>query len=76
MGATVEGDVVTVRGHDTSRVNAVIDAARGAALMIESVEPHRFSLEDLLVEAMGGPGTARAIPGAKQQFPGSTRAAN
>ena len=40
-------------GHDVAKVNAVVDLLRGRALTIESVEPKRFSLEDILVEAMG-----------------------
>jgi len=61
--AKLDGHIVTVPGHDLSRVNAVIDLLRNAKLNIESVKPHRFSLEDLLIEVMDQqePVTARAI---------------
>ena len=62
IGASVDGHMVTLSGHDPNKTNAVIDVLRGAGVLIESVEPHRFSLEDILVEAMGvdaqGPHTA------------------
>ncbi len=61
--ATLDGHIVSVPGHDLSRVNEVIDLLRNAKLSIESVQPHRFSLEDLLIEVMGQqePVTARAV---------------
>jgi ABC-2 type transport system ATP-binding protein len=52
-GAVVDGNVITVRGGDLERVNLVIDLLRGNRVSIHSVLPHRFSLEDILVEAMG-----------------------
>ncbi len=52
LGATVDGDMVVLPGSDTQKVNSVIDVLRSQGLMIETVQPHRFSLEDLLVEAM------------------------
>jgi len=67
LGAAVDRGALTLSGHDTGKVNAAIDLLRGQALLIEAVEPRRFSLEDILVEAMGGrrvaptPGT-RARP--------------
>jgi ABC-2 type transport system ATP-binding protein len=52
-GATLEGNSVTVAGHNLEQVNQTIDVLRAAGVIIESVSPHRFSLEDILVEAMG-----------------------
>ena len=53
LGASCEGGLICVPGHDAATANAVVDLLRGANLLIESVEPHRFSLEDILVEALG-----------------------
>jgi hypothetical protein len=33
-------------------VNSAIDSLRSIGLLIESVQPHKFSLEDILVEAV------------------------
>jgi ABC-2 type transport system ATP-binding protein len=52
LGASVDANVVTIPGHDTGKVNAAIDMLRGAGLAIESVRPHRFSLEDILVQVL------------------------
>jgi ABC-2 type transport system ATP-binding protein len=52
LGASVAANVVTIPGHDTTKVNAAIDMLRGAGLAIESVRPHRFSLEDILVQVL------------------------
>jgi hypothetical protein len=54
LHATVDGDLIVLSGQDSAKVNAVIDLLRGQGLFIESVLPHRFSLEDILVEAMAG----------------------
>ncbi len=61
--ATLDGHIVSVPGHDLSRVNEVIDLLRSANLHIELVKPHRFSLEDLLIEVMDQqePVIARAV---------------
>ncbi len=53
LGARLDGTVVSLSGHDARRVNEAIDLLRGAGVLIEAVQPHRFSLEDILVEAMG-----------------------
>lgn len=58
MEVTVQGNVATLRGHDASKANALIDLLRSAGVLIESVQPHRFSLEDVLVEAMSQPGAS------------------
>ena len=70
IGASLDGHVVTLAGHDTQRVNEAIDLLRGGGLLIESIQPHRFSLEDILVEAMGGRGAA---PHARPVGAGSER---
>ncbi len=53
LGAALDGSTATLSGHDPEKVNEVIDVLRGHGLLIETVQPHRFSLEDILVEAMG-----------------------
>jgi ABC-2 type transport system ATP-binding protein len=52
MGAGMEGTIIKMRGHDVNKVNELIDLLRGAGVAIESVEPHRFSLEDILVQVL------------------------
>lgn len=54
LEAEIDGTMITLAGHDATRVNAVIDILRGANVLIETIEPHRFSLEDILVEVVGG----------------------
>ncbi len=56
LGATTKDGVIVLPGRDTKKINALIDALRDANVLIESVEPRRFSLEDILVEVMGGEG--------------------
>ncbi len=52
VGAVVDGTMVTLPGHTTETVNEVIDLLRQQGIAIESVEPHRVSLEDILVRVM------------------------
>ena len=52
LGGSIDGAVITIAGHDTRKVNEAIDLLRGTGVMIESVRPHRFSLEDILVQVM------------------------
>jgi ABC-2 type transport system ATP-binding protein len=52
FGASVARGVVTLPGHDVAKVNHVIDVRRKLHLSIEAVEPHRFSLEDILVQVL------------------------
>ena len=59
VGATVSDGEITIAGHDSGKVNRVIDLLRSKNLQIESVEPHRFSLEDIFVETMEGTAIAR-----------------
>jgi len=65
MGVSFDGNVATLRGHDASKVNALIDLLRGAGVLIDSVQPHRFSLEDVLVEVMGQSASGSVVPMAK-----------
>jgi len=66
IGANIDNHVVSISGHDTNKINLAIDALRSHNVLIESVEPHRFSLEDILVEAMGADKQASpTIPTAK-----------
>lgn len=61
-GVTEENGCLVIKGRDALKVNEVIDSLRGRRLLIESVEPHRFSLEDVLVEAMGEKGSTKSGP--------------
>ncbi len=58
----IEEDRIVVSGHDAQRVNEIVDLLRSRGCLIESVEPRRFSLEDVFVEIIGdsvkGVGTA------------------
>lgn len=54
LEAELDGTIISLAGHDAAKVNAVIDVLRGANVLIEAIEPHRFSLEDILVEVVGG----------------------
>jgi len=59
-----DGEIV-IPGHDSSQVNALIDVLRGAGVLIESVLPKRFTLEDVFVDTLGGVrsvGAARKRP--------------
>ncbi|MBU0716841.1 MAG: ABC transporter ATP-binding protein [Planctomycetes bacterium] len=53
LGGSVTAGMVTLPGHDSQRTNAVVDLLRSNEVLVESVEPHRFSLEDVLMEAVG-----------------------
>lgn len=57
IGATVRGSEIVIPGRQRAKVNEAIDALRSAGLLIESVTPHRFSLEDIFVHAV-----AKAVP--------------
>ena len=52
LGVTLDATAVTLHGHDLEKVNQVIDLMRGGGVLIQAVTPHRFSLEDILVETM------------------------
>jgi len=62
MAARVDGHVVSLSGHDARKLNAAIDILRAHNLLIESVVPYRFSLEDILVEAVSTKTSNRAAP--------------
>lgn len=53
MGGKLNGNKVVLGGHDYVKVNEAIDLLRSQKVLIESVQPHRFNLEDVFVEAMG-----------------------
>jgi ABC-type multidrug transport system ATPase subunit len=66
LGASVDGNAVMLPGHDVGKVNELIDLMRGAGLLIESVQPQRFSLEDILAQVLAGRSTAApTVPLAK-----------
>ena len=52
LGGRMEKDTIVLPGRDAGKVNALIDALRTADVLIESIEPRRFSLEDIMMEAM------------------------
>jgi len=65
LGASLNNGLVTLPGSDARKLNEAIDLLRGANVLIESVVPKRFSLEDILIEAVGekkGDGTPTARP--------------
>ncbi len=57
LGASLDGGIIKLSGHNAGKVNAVIDLLRGQNLLIESVQPHRFSLEDILVQTLADQST-------------------
>ncbi|HUU86011.1 MAG TPA: ABC transporter ATP-binding protein [Phycisphaerae bacterium] len=61
-GGRLDGDTITVPGHDTARVNELIDLLRGQGHSVESVVPRRFSLEDIFVETLGHNAVAGKAP--------------
>ncbi len=52
-GGKVHGAEITLAGHDAAKVNELIDLLRSRGLVIESVVPHRFSLEEVFMETLG-----------------------
>lgn len=61
-GGRLDGDTITVAGHDALKVNEVIDLLRSNGYPIESVVPRRFSLEDIFVETLGDNAMAGKAP--------------
>ena len=64
LGGRRQGNMVIIDGHDTQRVNRFVDLLRKNGRLIESVQPRRFSLEDVLVEVVGA-GVERNVPVAR-----------
>jgi ABC-2 type transport system ATP-binding protein len=60
-GRVADGEVI-ISGHDAAQVNACIDLLRARGLLIESVIPRRFSLEDVFVDTLGGVRSIGAQP--------------
>jgi ABC-2 type transport system ATP-binding protein len=69
LGGQVDKNVIIVSGHDPRTVNRLIDLLRGHGRLISAVEPHRFSLEEVLVEVMGD-AAGEAVPVARARDPG------
>ena len=61
IGASLDGRSVIIPGHDVNKVNRIVDLLRAAHLLIESVTPHRFSLEDILVQVLSDQSPAPPI---------------
>ncbi len=51
LGAEVSDRTVTIKGNDAGAVNRIIDFLRSKKIMIESVRPKRWSLEDVFIDA-------------------------
>ncbi|MEK6675834.1 MAG: ABC transporter ATP-binding protein [Planctomycetota bacterium] len=62
LGAKLDRCAVSLPGNDLRKVNEIIDLLRGQRLTIEGVQPQRFSLEDVLLEAVGGGKSPADIP--------------
>ena len=62
LGAKLEGNVICVPGQNVSKVNTVIDILRTTDVLIESVLPHRFTLEDILVQVLEDQGDGSPAP--------------
>ena len=56
LGAKVGDSKLTLSGHDTKKVNEAIDLLRGHGILVETVQPQRFTLEDILVQVLAGEG--------------------
>ncbi len=61
-GGKLDGDTITVAGHDALKVNDLIDLLRDKGYPIESVVPRRFSLEDVFVQVLGEEATEGMTP--------------
>ncbi|MFQ5411787.1 MAG: ABC transporter ATP-binding protein [Phycisphaerae bacterium] len=66
-GGRLDGNAVILEGEGLKQVNVMIDLLRARGLLIESVVPHRSSLEDIFLMAMGEQGGAvgAALPVAR-----------
>ncbi len=53
LGGSLQDGHIVVSGRDAKVVNEIIDLLRSRDYSIESVEPRRFSLEDVFVEIIG-----------------------
>ncbi len=71
-GAAIDNNAVVVAGRDAEAVNVIIDLLRQRDILIESVTPRRFSLEEIFVEAVGqNAGAAQAALTATASPPSS-----
>jgi len=52
FGASIQECEIRIPGQDLAKVNQIIDLLRADGLLIESVTPQRFSLEDIFVHAV------------------------
>jgi ABC-2 type transport system ATP-binding protein len=65
LPARLHGTTIYLGVEDAAHVQPVIDALRGAGMVIRAVRPHRASLEDLFMQAVTDPTTGKAAaPGA------------
>lgn len=61
LGGIVDRRLISLQGHDSTKLNQVIDWVRGEGVMIEEIVPYRFSLEDILIEVVGDAAADSAI---------------
>ncbi|MDB5303572.1 MAG: hypothetical protein JWM97_1121 [Phycisphaerales bacterium] len=68
--AELDGPILRLGTTDPADVQPIIDALRGAGLLIRRVQPMRVSLEDLFMEAVSDSAAGeRVIPGAHRGAP-------
>ena len=65
LGGRIENGAILVPGHDVAKVNRIIDLLRQNGRLIELVQPQRFSLEEVLMEVVGG-AAGRTVPIARR----------
>lgn len=63
-GKLLDGEIA-IKGHDQEKINVMIDLLRSSNVLIESVVPRRFSLEDVFVDTLGGLAAVGAQPVAR-----------
>lgn len=55
LGARIAGRQIRLAGNSIEKVNELIDLLRSERVLISRIDPKHFSLEDVLVEAIGTP---------------------
>ncbi len=65
LGATLNKQAMQLPGSDPRKLNEAIDLLRMQGILIESVQPKRFGLEDILVQAMDEQAATAAPPKAR-----------
>jgi len=68
LGAVLNRQTVQLPGNDACKLNEAIDLLRAQKTLIESVQPRRFGLEDILVQAMGEQAATGTAPTAQPRI--------